>query len=66
MQGKEINRLKCEMIPTAISTQPLNEHIYLIGLHNIIYAWDSRTSKICKKYESKMEQVCFFFILVDK
>lgn len=52
-----MNKLKCEHIPTSITTNPTNDNIYLIGLKNQILAWDHRMPKICKRYESKMGQV---------
>jgi hypothetical protein len=54
---KEMNKLTCKNIPTSIAAHPVNENIYLVGSTNCVYAWDSRTSKICRNYESKMGQV---------
>ena len=52
-----MSKISCDNILTAISSHPLNNDIYLLGSYNCVYAWDTRTSQICKKYESKMNQV---------
>ncbi len=57
LKGQEINKFQSEQLLTAITTCPSNENIYLVGSKNVVYAWDYRINKICKKYQSLMGQV---------